>query len=380
MSFLKVDEIRRRDSNETVLSFSSNNDVIFTKNIDLKNPVKNRNMIINGEMLYWPYSTNATGQSASYYSSVGRFYSFFNNGGTFTLSQSTDVPANKGFKYSWKWDCTTASSLSGASDYQGFNQKIEGQNLQHLCYGSSNAKPITLSFWVKSNKTGIYTVEIAEPTNSTQISKIYTIREPNRWEKKKITYPGNKGYSIVNSYDQGFRVQWWLGANSTLNGGVLNASGWKPNVQANRVHGNNVNLADSTNNEFYITGVQLEVGDVATEYEHLDLGKVQKQCLRYYYKTPTNQFIQSFGGNNNNKNFTQPFFWPVRPMRKAPTITHLSYDGHSNRAAWTWAAHIAEQNFEHTYVTSQYVYMRKANGTGAHMTMMNTLTADAEIY
>ena len=121
------------------------------------------------------------GTSASSLSGVANSYDtcdrwIFNrsNAGTWTQSQSTDVPTGQGFAKSLKMDCTTADASLSTGDYLKVSQYIEGQNLQYLKKGTANAESIALSFWVKSNKTGTYICEIFDNDNSRSISKSYT--------------------------------------------------------------------------------------------------------------------------------------------------------------------------------------------------------------
>ena len=140
-----------------------------------------RNLIINGAMQVAQRGTSATGiTSGTGYNTVDRFQFVVTNAGTYTIAQSTTTP--DGFGFSTKIDCTTADTSVAADHAVFFQQRIEGQNLQVLQKGTSSAKKHTLSFYVKSNKTGTFTVHIKDNDNSRSISKTYTIDSANTWE------------------------------------------------------------------------------------------------------------------------------------------------------------------------------------------------------
>jgi len=280
-------------------------------------PQVDKNLLINGGMNVWQRSTSAS-VSTDIYSTVDRFTNSVGSMGTFTVSRSTDVPSAQGFGYSTKWDCTTADASPATGDYILFNQRIEGQNLQHLLKGTSSAKAVTLSFWVKSNKTGTYIARILDDDNTRHISKSYTIDSASTWEKKTITFEGDTTGTLDNDNASSLRIQWWLGAGSTYSSGTL-ATSWESVTSANIAVGQ-VNLADSTSNEFYITGCQLEIGEAATDFQFESYDTVLRKCQRYFW------FGEIAGGatadNDYNKNFLGNSF-PVT-MRDTPGITRVS--------------------------------------------------------
>ena len=145
----------------------------------------NKNLLINGGMNIWQRSTSAS-VSTDIFSTVDRWKTRVSGMGAFTISRSTDVPSGQGFGYSTKWDCTTADASPAAGDVLIFDQRLEGQNLQHLLKGTSDAKKLTLSFWVKSNKTGTYICELFDYDNSRHINKSYTISSASTWEKRLL--------------------------------------------------------------------------------------------------------------------------------------------------------------------------------------------------
>ena len=238
--------------------------------------ITGKNLIINGAMQI-NQRGNSTGKTSGGYHACDRFNSLINGAGTWSLSQSTTTPT--GFSSSFKLDCTTADSSLAAGDFVILEQRIEGQNLQQLSFGTSSANKLTLSFYVRSNKTGTYIAEI-QHSGVSYNNNTYTINSANTWEKKTITVSGNTSAVIDNDNTEGMRVLFWLAAGSTYSGGTLTNDTWH-STEANRAAGQ-VNLADSTSNEWYLTGVQFEVGEQATPFEHCSFGDELARCQRYF--------------------------------------------------------------------------------------------------
>ncbi len=249
----------------------------------IANNVNFRNIIINGDMSIAQRGTSVSGITSGGYKTIDRMY-MVSNLGTFTQSQSTDVPSGQGFAKSLKMDCTTANASPSSGTLLYVGQLIEGQNLQYLKKGTSSAESLTLSFWVKSSKTGTYICELYDNDNIRQISKSYTINSANTWEKKNITFAGDTTGAFDNDNALSLYCNFWLGAGSNYTSGTLNTD-WNSSTTANRVVGQ-VNLADSTANEWYVTGVQLEAGTSASDFEFLPYDVNLERCQRYYEILP----------------------------------------------------------------------------------------------
>ena len=276
-----------------------------------------RNLIINGAMQVAQRGTQSSVTSAQY-GSCDRFYWFSSAGDTVTLSQDTSAP--DGFQNSFKLAITTADSSLGANELARIEQRIEGQNLRHLKYGVSSAESVTLSFYVKTNKTGTYAASIFEETGSNVISKTYTVSSADTWEFKSITFPGLTSASISATNGTGLRIWWGIGAGSNYTGGSNDA--WTSGA-TNWFEGQAVNVLDSTSNTFFLTGVQLEVGEKATPFEHRSFADELQRCKRYY---------QTHGNEHTSYRYLAPAFCnattqaqgvlalPVT-MRAAPTAS-----------------------------------------------------------
>jgi len=291
-------------------------------NADIAGGVNFKNIIINGDMSIAQRGTSATGigNGDSGYHTVDR-WRFTESGSPtaeFTMSQDTDVPSGQGFATSLKMDCTTAQGSLAAGDLIFVEQRLEGQNLQYLKKGTSNAISLTLSFWVKSNKTGTYVCELYDSDNTRTINKSFTVSSSNTWEKKTITYDGDTTGAFDNDNGLSLGVNFWLGAGTTFTSGTLQTS-WGARVQANRAVGQ-VNLADDTANNFWITGVQLEAGTTASDFEFLPYDVNKNRCLRYFQKFQASSGYTYGLGITNNDNINAVVEIPFTvEMRTAPT-------------------------------------------------------------
>ena len=276
-----------------------------------------RNLVINGAMQVAQRGTSAVAAGAGTYPSIDRLKCYESTDGAFTLEQSTTVPSGQGFSNSAKFVVTTADTSLAAGQYAQATQVIEAQNLQHLNYGTSSAKTLTLSFWCRSSKTGTYCITIVkEDSTATHYVKEFSISSADTWEKKTITIEPDSNITasagaIANDNGAGLYVYWNFAQGSTYTGATDDA--WSTNTN-HFATTNQVNWMDSTSNNFYLTGVQLEVGSTASDFEHRSFGDELLRCQRYYCKT-TQVRYSSYGATYNYVNWE----FPVE-MRTNPTI------------------------------------------------------------
>jgi hypothetical protein len=281
-----------------------------------------RNLIINGDMSIAQRGTSVTGSTSSGYLTVDRWNFARAGSATFSHSQTTDVPTGQGFANSYKIESTTGEGAFGATELNILTQLIEAQNLNSLKWGTSSAESITLSFWVKATVTGTYIVEFYNNDNSgDQLSSSYTINSANTWEKKTITAVGYTSGAFGNDNNTGMQINWWLGAGSAYQSGSLTNT-WRTYADANRAVGQ-VNTFENNNNTFYITGVQLEVGTTASDFEFLPYDVNFERCRRYYYVVnPNNTYyptIQDFYCYNSSNCYGSLKF--PTPMRTGPSVS-----------------------------------------------------------
>tara|TARA_A100001391_G_scaffold16630_2_gene9349 strand:- start:40134 stop:40979 length:846 start_codon:yes stop_codon:yes gene_type:complete len=240
--------------------------------------------------------------------------------GTWSISQATDSPTGQGFNKSLKMDCTTADASPASSDNLIIQTSLEGQDLQVLKKGTSSAESVTFSFWVKSAKTGTYILELWDRDNDRQIAQSYTISSADTWEKKVLSFAGDTTGALDNDNAKSLTISWWLGAGSDFTSGSLHTS-WSSRTNANRAVGQ-VNLADSTSNDWYITGIQMEVGSFDSNgipnFQFEDRCTSLARCQRYFAKTLSNDG----GGTNTDGTAVNVVTWrfPVQ-MRATPTAT-----------------------------------------------------------
>ena len=286
-------------------------------------PSKGKNLVINGAMQVAQRSTGTVAQandSNEGYATLDRYSLEFGNsaGGTITTSQDTESPT--GFGTSYKLNVTTADTSVDTNHIVFVRHSIEAQNMRQSGWDyTSSSSNITLSFWVKNSKTGIYCASVfLSDSGSRMYTTEYTVSQANTWEKKTITIPGDSNLVFNNDTGEGLAIYFML-ANASGRQGVAGA--WGTNRYGTS---NQVNFLDSTSNVAYITGVQLEVGSVATDFEHRSYGEELALCQRYYEvlgSTAVADYgFMYIGGNWTTTNSRFGLQWAVT-KRASPTIT-----------------------------------------------------------
>jgi hypothetical protein len=280
-----------------------------------------RNLIMNGAMQVAQRGTSGSPSSGGSYG-IDRFMFFAAGGGDYTNSQSTGHVAETGFNTVLKVEVTTADTSIGSGDYYGFSQRIEAQNVQHLQYGTANAKTLTLSFWVKATKTGTQTIWVNKPdATSYHFISEYTINTSDTWEYKTLTIPAltASGGSINDDNGIGLQVGWILKYGSVYQG---TADTWTTDSIFTTT--NAVNNMDTVGNTFYLTGVQLEVGSVATPFEHRSYGEELAACQRYLYRIdahPTNRIPIGIASTSDGDDIQVVMGLPCNMREQVPSAT-----------------------------------------------------------
>ena len=240
----------------------------------------NRNYFYNGDMQVYQKGSVSVASDSIASTTLDRWRMYNYSDGAVTVTQDTNAPSATAFTKSLKIDVTTADSSIGADEVAFIQQRFEGQDLQNFLKGTSSAKKGTLQFWVSSPKTGTHIVEWYDTDNSRQISKTYTISSADTWEFKTITFDADTTGTWNNDNLQSLEITWWLCAGTNFTGGTLNTT-WGSVTASNRAVGQ-VNTFDNTSNNFYLTGVQLELGEVATSFKHESFSDNLARCQRYY--------------------------------------------------------------------------------------------------
>jgi hypothetical protein len=284
--------------------------------------VRGRNLITNGAMQVAQRGTTQTTATSNTYHTVDRWIEEHSSSINIDFAQVSGS-APSGFQKSLK--CTAQSTATlGANDYiVPFEQRFERTQIDSIGLGTSEAKTFTLSFWIKSNRTGTYTVNptLDSPTSSSgqSTTKQYTIDSANTWEYKTITFPANTIASPnVNDNVKGVTLFWWMLAGSNFTSGSL-PSGWKVEVANERAVGCSNTV--STGDNWQITGVQLELGSVATEFDHRSYGEELAACQRYYQLNIANT------GFTNTTTVCRLGISGVTSMRAQPSISIVSATG-----------------------------------------------------
>ena len=283
-------------------------------------------LIINGDMQVAQRGTSTTGITGGGYYTIDRMKVDLNDNGTWTHTQSTDVPTGQGFANSWKLDNTTADTSVAAGSYHLTRYLFEGQDLQLLKKGTSSAEKVTVSFWIKATVTGTYIAELFDVDNSRQISQAYTVSSANTWENKVLSFVADTTGALGDDNGSSFAVQLWLGAGSNFSSGTLSTT-WTSSTNANRAVGQ-VNSASSTDNNVYFTGLQMEVGEFDVNsiapFQHESFGDNLARCQRYFYrKASGNDKNVCSAANYANTIVTSTFTFPVE-MRTAPSLVQVT--------------------------------------------------------
>ena len=275
----------------------------------------NRNMVKNGAMVISQRGTGAItwGQGNGYAIDTMRGR---NNGGEFSMQQVEDAPAGTGLYYSLKCQVTSADTSIGASEYNTVVHVVEGFDMQRAAFGTSGAKHLTLSFYVKCNATGTFSGSLVNVGNNRSLAYNYTISSANTWSRVVIKVPGDTTGSWNKGNSVGIKIVLSLKVGSnfqTSNEGVWEGTESMGTTSA-------YNLMGSTSNYIYFTGIQLEEGTEATPFEHIHYSEVLSQCQRYFYRISDNKFRRIGGYKRGDGQCSWEVTTPV-PMRIAPSPT-----------------------------------------------------------
>ena len=281
----------------------------------------NRNVLVNGAMNVAGRGTSSTGLGADTSSTTSTRYKVcdrwgFEASGTagrFTMSQDTSVPTGEGFANSLKLDCTTDDSSIATGELLVLQQRIEGQNLQAFAKGTSEAKPFALSFYAKANASKTYVAELFDIDNSRHVGKTFTVG--TSWARHEITFPADTTGAFDDDNAESIRFNIWLHGGATFTGGTLGTT-WQAEDADDRAAGIG-SFFSSTDNTFFITGVQLEVGQNPTEFEHEPFVDTLAKCQRYFLAEA--EFKANLFADETSRRMGGSISFPVT-MRAAPTI------------------------------------------------------------
>jgi len=275
-----------------------------------------RNIVINGAMQVAQRATSVTGLGAAdAYHTVDRFMlSAGNTAGRLTASQTADGPS--GFANCLKLDCTTADTSIAADERLIVRQSFEGQDVQQIKKGTSDAEKVTVSFYVKGNATATYTCELVDEDNNRYVAQEFSVT--TSWTKIVKTFVADTTGAFNDDNAHSMSLNIWLHAGSSFTGGTF-ASNTVHTTANQRVGDNQTSFFDSTDRTFFITGIQLELGEQATPFEHRSFGEELALCKRYYNDSGVfSQYLLGRAANTGTP--LQTYFFEVE-MRVAPTVT-----------------------------------------------------------
>ena len=305
--------------------------------------LSNRNIIINGAMTVSQRATSASFTSGGVFPALDRFKAIGNSSMTVntTISQTADSP--DGLGYCLKVLVNASQTPSGSENFI-IRYSGEEQDMKRFGYGTSACKEATISFSVKSNKTGTYSVQIYLGNYVPNIIKTYTINSANTWERKTITLPTyTTSFTHLADNAIGLMIDWHLSSGPD---DIVGTTGWQTAAGNARAATGQVNLLDATNNYWQMTNVQFEVGPVATPFEHRSLGEELARCQRY---------CVTYGGDDevhlgtahayNSTNINLSAHLPVA-MRNKPSASTVTSGGN-----WVQAYMGASGNFSNASIS-----------------------------
>ena len=280
-----------------------------------------RNIIINGAMNVAQRATSETGLGNSAgFKTVDRFKvnadTSAATAGRYTMSQVADV--HDGFANALKFECTTADTSIAAGELFSLEYLFEGQDLQQLKKGTSDAEKVTVSFYVKGNASATYMLELKDTDNSRVIHSQFAVT--TSWNRITITFNGDTTGALDDDNAKSLEFRIWLHAGSNYTSGTYTANTWASQTQANRAVGIS-SFFDSTDRTFFITGIQMEVGSQATPFEHRSFGEELDLCQRYYQQyndDGSNEGYVTVGMINSDRFFGILRY--VKTTRAVPTV------------------------------------------------------------
>ncbi len=297
-----------------------------------------RNIVVNGSASV-NQRGDSTGVTADGYYGPDRWHYKTEGEETVSISQASDGP--DGFANSYKVEVTTADSTIAADDYARIETRLEGQNLQHLKYGASGAESITLSFYVKSSVTGTYAVGFYSADGSRNIGSTYTISSANTWEYKTLTFAGDTGGTLNDDNGEALRIWFLLSAGSNFTSS--DNTSWAGYSDSRVAYGHTANVIGTSSATFQLTGMQLEVGEQATPFEHRSFGEELALCERYYEKSyeygtasGTSTGVGSLQAGGGVTGATTSFIGGLTiryktSKRSSPTVTMYDKSGNSGK-------------------------------------------------
>ena len=335
-----------------------------------------RNLAYNGAMQLAQRGTSISGITSSVYT-LDRVKIFMSGAGTYTVSQSTDTPSGQGFHYSLKLDNTTSDNYGTAGDYVMLRlNSLEQQDVMKLNYGGSSAEKVTVSFWAKFSYADTWNIALINHVAQRSNFKPFTISSANTWQKIELTFDGdtNSGDGFGTSTALGLSIDLWLGAGSSYSGSSATAGVWdERSNHFTSLGAASTDFGSSTDHEMYITGLQLEIGEQATPFEHRSFGEELALCQRYF---ETGQVESAASFITSTVVLGTMFFQTTK--RAAPTIAYTTdFTLYVEASTPSLSSHTAN-NIGTTSFAPRAISSSSKNGKAAHI-RSGVYTADSEL-
>ena len=382
MSQLKVNTIRHTSASSDAIELATDG----TCTAKITNNLSNRNLIINGSFQCSQRGssfTTGTSNFSTYTLDRWKIVTYATDQLNLTVTQEPMNQAVPGFKNYIKISPNAAETSLASDEYTNLRQSIEAQDLQQLCYGTSSAKSLTLSFWVKSNTTGTAGITFNKhDATAYYITRTYTINAADTWEKKTVTIPGLTASGIANDNGIGLNIYWFLSAGSDYTSS--DSTSWVTTADSKYAYGHAINLTDSTSDYLALAGVQLEVGDVATDFEHRS--DELARCQRYYFKTFDQGTTPANGLGHDGEiqhlliatGDPQVNFYFPRPMNHVPDI--VLYNPRSGGTAGEWGSNSSDSSNARAFgVTKNKTVIDNTDNNLSATYWRIAFTADAEL-
>ena len=346
-------------------------------NVNNGSSLANKNFIINGAaQVQQRNDLSISAGSTNEGFAPDRFHVLLSNmdqlAGTFTTV--ADAPDNTGLTRSIKWTTTTPETSIDSNELYSIRHNIEAQNLQSLEYGTSDAKYTTLSFWVKSSVTGTFGITLYHADGNQTVTNTYTIASANTWQYVTWTIPPNTSGTINNDNGEGLRFIWQLASGSTYDGGSSNQNNWISHVNGSWAYGHAQDGVVTTDNAtFQLTGLQYEIGEQATEFEHEPFETTLSKCHRYYQEVSIGTLYMN---GLETDYFYRSHLLPVKP-RATPTIavhTQFQYYQGGSAANFTPTFGVSGDGLAHQHINVYGTSLTNGNGL-----YTGTFSADAEL-
>tara|TARA_A100001391_G_scaffold8948_2_gene5715 strand:- start:270 stop:1409 length:1140 start_codon:yes stop_codon:yes gene_type:complete len=305
----------------------ANNAVTSAKILDSSRLVSP--IIINGDMSIAQRATSSTGQTGSGYKTVDRIRLSPGGGMTFTVAQASESPTGQGFTKSYKVTSTTGDASMTAAEYNiPLQMRMEGNTLQSIKKGTSNAEKTTFAFWVYATVTGTYVLELTDDDNNRYVSQTYTISSSNTWEKKIVNFPADTTGAFNNDNNKSMTINFWGGAGTNFTSGSLQTT-WGAEDNTTRASGQ-VNAFASNNNVWQITGLQYEIGEFSSTtiptFPFTSADDNLKRCCRYFQDYASYKLWTTALDGNTTTRLGGTFAFNTT-MRATPSVSKTNNTG-----------------------------------------------------